>query len=474
MFAKKSTNLYLAFIILCISSPLLARDDDSDAINVRTFEDMQDSRPEEIQENCELDEMRAYSLIGDATSLSQPNELCPSVSENCCGERDQENIVDLWREDSARIQKYTSYTLKILRYFLGNGENYYSIANSIIEDYKRKDGGNNKFVHMQVNNEEEYGDDESDGYILNSNKYCFDAAEDVVTTNLFHKSTIEPFYHELNQKAEFLHNVRASFYCMLCSTEGQSAISSWRMMSSASNVNYGTDFCQDIVNHTFDITYSLYKNYNQLLSNIIKMLTCVQVPKEERTDNEAAGGATTIDLTQDGDWKSEEPPYELDEFVTEIIDNPLGMSDMGATTACDMSKGTMVWFTGCEYYCQKFNIAKATPFYEYDSDKLTNLFDYLKQYEPILPDASTNVFNDDTISLRKEIEEMYEKLPYNGLFFISKSDTIDISKYDSDFTRMSSFHPMALADGHQLEFHYESVALFKSFFVIAIAFFFWK
>ena len=214
MLTKTNTSLYITFIIVCLSFTYMARDDDSDAINVRTFEDMQDSRPEEIQENCELDEMRAYSLIGDATSLSETNELCPSVSENCCGERDQENIVDLWREDSARIQKYTAYTLKILRYFLGNGENYYSIANSIIEDFKRKDGGNHDPIHMQINNGEEYGDDESDGYILNTNQYCFNAAEDVVTTNLFHKSTIEPFYHELNQKAEFLHNVRASFYCI--------------------------------------------------------------------------------------------------------------------------------------------------------------------------------------------------------------------------------------------------------------------
>merc|ERR1712137_1318015 len=282
---KKNISIFIFMASLAIiTSTVYTKDDHEDAINVRDWEDMKKTRPEEIQENCELDEMRAYSLVGDAESLNAPNELCPSVTENCCGEVDQENIVDLWREDSARIEKYTSYTLKILRYVLGNGENYYKIANAIAEDYKRKNEDDMKATQMQVNNEVEYEEETSEGFILNSNKYCFDAAEDVLTTNFFHKSSIEPFYHELNQKAEYLHNVRASFYCMLCSTEGQNAISSWRFIQSASNVNYGTEFCQEIVAQTFDATYTLYSNYNTLLGNIIKMLTCVQVPEDQRTE----------------------------------------------------------------------------------------------------------------------------------------------------------------------------------------------
>lgn len=480
MFAilKKNTSFY--FFIFMASMALLsvrirASDKDSDAINVRDWEDLKKTRPEEIQENCELDEMRAYSLVGDAESLNAPNELCPSITENCCGEVDQENMVELWREDSARIEKYTAYTLKILRYVLGNGENYYQIAKSIVEDYKRKSEDSFEAVHMQVNTDAEYNEEESEGFILNSNKYCFDAAEDVLTTNFFHKSSVEPFYHELNLKAEYLHNVRASFYCMLCSTEGQNAISSWRFMQSASNVNYGTEFCKEIVAQTFDATYTLYSNYNTLLGNIIKMLTCVQIPEAERTQNENAGAGLEMNFATNEDYESDEPPYELNESVEEIIENALGMSDWGSTSACDMSKGTELWFAGCEYFCQKFNIAKATPFYEYDSDKLRNLYDYLSQYEPILPhDWTTNIFNDDVISLKKEIEELEEKLPYNGIFFISKSDSIDISKYSSDFTIMSSFHPMAMAEGHQLEFHYESVSLVKTVFTLLIAFFLWK
>lgn len=466
------------FLVLCIAimlpSPYLA-DDDSEEINARDYNDYKESRPEEIQDNCELDEMRAYSLIGDAESLSGTNELCPSIEGNCCGQMDQENIRDLWYEDSQRIEKHTSYTLKVLRYVLGNGENYYNIAKSVMEDYKRKDEDNKKSVNLQLNTGEEYDEDDSNGFILNTNKYCADAADFVLTKNFFHKSSIEPLYHELNQKAEYLHNARASFYCMLCSTEGQKAISTWKVLSSGSNVNYGTGFCEEIVTNTFDTTYTLYTSYNDLLTNIVKMLTCVQVPEDKRTENENAGAGLEINFSKNDDYESEDPPYELNEAVQEIIENPLGMSDWGSTSACNTVKGTAGWFIGCEYFCQKFNIAQASPFFEYDADKFRNLYDYLTQYEPILPlDWTTNVFNDDVISLKKQLEELHEKLPYNGLFFISKSDSIDIANYKSDFTVMSSFNPMELAQGHQLEFNYENVTLMKVTIMSLIALFMWK
>lgn len=453
-FPKFATLILIStFMIASIN----CNDDDSTAINVRDYQDLIDSRPEEIQENCELDEMAAYSLIGDAQTLGEPNELCPSVSQNCCGSVDQENIQNLWYKDSQRIQNYTTYNLKVLRYILGNGQNFFKIASRIADDYKRKTSENFQSVNMQTSGELEE-EEESSAYELNTNKYCFDAAEFVLTKNFFDKEVVEPFYHQLNQKAEYLHNVRASFYCMLCSVEGQTAISSWRLVQSASNVNYGTGFCKEIVAHTFQITLQLYDNYNEVLSNIIKLLTCVKVPDENRTENENAGANTNIDYSDSVDYESEDPPYELSEAVEELIENPLGMSDYGSTYACDFATGDdTLWFTKCEYYCQKFNIAQASPFFEYDSFRFRNLFDYVRQYEPIFPEgADINVFNDDTISLKKEITELYSKLPYEGLFFISKSDRIDIAKYSSDFTRMSSFNPMELAEGHMLEFHYES------------------
>lgn len=439
-------------------------DDDENAINVRTWEDYKTSRPAEITDNCELDEMRAYSLSGDATSLSEPNEICPAIKENCCGPRDQESIVALWRRDSKRIQYHTTYTLKVFRYILGNGKNFYKLARKLAEDFKRK--GPNSFapVAMQSNANNVQGNaaqvqpEDSDGYILNTNQYCATAAHDVLTTNFFHESSVEPFYQQLNHKAEYLHNIRASFYCSICSIEGQGSISSWRVLWS--DVNYNTEFCREIVAHTFQATFMLYENYNTLLGNIIKMLTCIQVPVDNQTNNSNLGQSGGPNQANSNDYTSTSPPYQLSEGVENMIKNPLGMSDFGSTYSCDLATGgSFMWFTLCEYYCQKFNIAKANSFFEYDTFRLRNLFDYLSQYEPVFPNGNTtNMFRDSVLTLKKEISELYRKLPYEGLFFISKDNRIDISKYHTDFTRLGSYNPMSDAEGHQLEFHYASVS----------------
>ena len=447
-------------------------DEDENAINVRTWEDFKMSRPEEIVNNCELDEMRAYSLSGDATSLSEPNEICPAIKENCCGKKDQEAIVALWRRDSKRIQYHTTYTLKVFRYILGHGKNFYKLARKIAEDFKRK--GPNSFapITMQTNNNQNQTNqvvpEDSDGYVLNTNQYCATAAHDVLTTNFFHESSVEPFYQQLNHKAEYLHNVRASFYCMLCSKEGQDAISSWRI--TWSDVNYGTDFCKEIVAHTFQATFMLYENYNTLLGNIIKMLTCIQVPMDNQTNNSNLGQGGNPNQGSNQDYTSTEPPFPLSEGVLDMIKNPLGMSDFGSTYSCDLATGgSFMWFTLCEYYCQKFNIAKANAFFEYDTFRLRNLFDYLSQYEPVFPNGSvTNMFKDDTITLKKEISELYRKLPYEGLFFVSKDNRIDLAKYHTDFTRLGSYNPMADAVDHKLEFHYQSATNFMVGLILAI------
>lgn len=444
----KKSFLKTIFLLALVSN-LLANDDDSEAINVRTWEDFKESRPDEITENCEEDEMRAYSLVADATSLSETNELCPSIQKNCCGAVDQENIHRLWEQDSLRMERYNQHNLKILRWILGHGENFHKLARIIAEDYKA--------IERSDDSRETH-----EGFKLKTNKYCHDAAADVLTKNFFHESSVEPFYRQISQKAEYLHNVRASFYCMLCSVDGQKAVSTWKFASGMNEVNYGTGFCKEIVNHTFQPTYMLYDNYSRLLSNIVEMLTCVEMNDEQSEAPQEIEATQSVSF----DYESSDPPYELSEIEETLIDDPLNMNDFGATYSCDVGNDTELWFTACEYFCQKFNIAKATPFYDYDADRLYLLFKHLEQFENAFPNGPEwNLFNDDIISMKKEIEEIHPKIPYEGIFFISKDDSIDIAKYGSDFTRLGSYNPMQDSDGHLLEFHYESSNILKSLII---------
>lgn len=451
------------YFILLISISSFYCDDE---INVMDYQDLIESRPEEIQDKCETDEMAAYSLIADAKSLSETNRLCPNIAENCCGEVDQENIEKLWERDSERIQKYTTHNLKILRYVLGYGEHYYKLARVIADDYKRKTAESKGLSHLQTSEED------ASEYVLRTNQYCFNAAEYVLSKSFSDQTAIEILYHNINQKAEFLHNVRATFYCSLCSVRGQQSFSTYRMISSASNINYSQDFCKTIVAHTLSTTYELYDNYSEYFSNVIKMMTCVEVPSEKESENEHLVGEKNFD--SEDDFESKYPPYELSEGLQSIIKNPLGMSDFGSTEACNtVGLDSSVWFAPCEFYCQKFKIAKADSFFDYDADQLKIVFDYMKQYEPVLPDgADFNLFNDDMITLKKEIEELYFKIPYNGLFFISKNDSIDFSTFSTDFSRLESYNPMEEAEGHLLTFNYENVNLASAVICFVLTFLF--
>jgi hypothetical protein len=487
MTISRSRNLFsFLFIFVSLANVSFAEEGDSDpnAINVRTWEDYKTSRPAEIQDNCELDEMRAYSLVGDSQSLGEPNELCPAVTDNCCGKIDQENIKNLWRRDSKRIEQYTTYTLKVFRYLLGNGENFYDIAKRIALNYKSKNpermevieradnrgnGANNNGGAGGLNSN--IPGDEEDGYNMTMSKYCFDAAEVVLKANYFEKETIEPFYQLLSHKAEYLHNVRASFYCSLCSVTGQGAFRTWRVISSLNNIEFSPEFCTEVVAQTYSATNMVYKSYNKLVKNILKMLTCIQVPADRQTGNSNVNGGNQQIASANDSYGSTDPPYQYSEALANLIDNPFGMGSWSGIDFCQWAEGSSMFkFTKCEKYCENFQIAKAGPVMEYDAPRMRDIFDFVEQYQEIFPRGwTTNVFRDDVLTLKKEIKELYFKLPYDGIFFISKDANIDFSTYGTDFTLLSSFNPMALAEGHQLDFNYQSESIVKMFMMMMFA-----
>ncbi len=79
--SKKFILVALLVIITCDRSY-----DDPNWIDTHTREHYQ--VPEDIMKNCEMDEMIAYGLTGDAESFGEANEVCPAIGDNCCGKGD--------------------------------------------------------------------------------------------------------------------------------------------------------------------------------------------------------------------------------------------------------------------------------------------------------------------------------------------------------------------------------------------------
>lgn len=92
-----------------------------------------------------------------------------------------------------------------------------------------------------------------------------------------------------------------------------------------------------------------------------------------------------------------------------MFENPLAIPWTMWVETCDIFMDTDFATWGCEYYCQKWNIAKAKPLFDMDPSKLRKLIDYLFKYRAIMHTPSKNIFNIDAIRLEYAIDKFYGK-----------------------------------------------------------------
>lgn len=72
----------LIIVILSLMTSYQKNDTEVDnpyKIEVKSYEFYKNKRSREIIDKCELDEMFAYHMSGDATSVGDANPICPSI-----------------------------------------------------------------------------------------------------------------------------------------------------------------------------------------------------------------------------------------------------------------------------------------------------------------------------------------------------------------------------------------------------------
>ena len=452
--------LTITYCILVSLGNFEVESDDPNAIEAHSWEYYQVNRSDEIQKNCESDEMIAYGLGGDAISLSEKNELCPNISQNCCGKQDQARLWEYWHRDRKRQEFYHRTVLKIMKYFLGFGMEWKRIGEAIVDDYNQKlKGLKNKNQNGGINrNEFEDGNNNGSGLFrkltVNANKYCFNAARDFIRMDFTTKEKAHTYYNEISKKTEFMENARRGFYCMLCSTEGQRAIDTWIPFigKAVNNIRFNDAFCSSIIRHSFSINYHLFSNYNKVLSNLMKMVQCVSV--EGNGDN--LGNSMN---TSGKSFKSSRPPTKLSKEEKKMIANPLNLESHFKMWSCQYASSFLgSW--ACRYYCGKFNIAKPTPIMDGDAMQLKILYDKFKQFENVFVTSRINFFNDDMTRLNRDILSNYDNIDRSGLFYKTISSQIDISKYITNFwVGGSRVDPMEVARGCPLPMNYKGAGV---------------
>lgn len=447
----KISLVILAIGLIARVSPVSPANDNPDTIESLDYEDYKASRPPEVARACSTDIMFAYGLNGDATSLGEPNEICPNIQQNCCGQRDQKRIYELWEKNNKKISTHYKIALLIFKYIIGYGKWYTELAFNISKQYDEQKElgaeGNNKPNSSPSGNK-------ADGKIsFRSDKACKNAASKVHELGFGDRELAHFYYKLLNERVQFLQNSRRGFYCMICSVQGQKAIHNTPWIFKwiyNDRVYYNREFCKMLIDHAFRITYELAKTFNHWLRALVTVTTCIDgLPGK--------GGSATNDSKNAGGASGAQSP-----IVKALIKNPLNLGDYFKLEMCDLATDSnFLVFEKCEFWCQEWNIAKPKSLFDSDIRALRRLYNYLITIEPALRDARINMFRDDVTELKGKIKIALQKSDRGAKFFAHISRYQDLSTFKSDFVYSSKgINPMELGKGSPLYFKYKYESIF--------------
>jgi len=485
------------FLLLALTLPSYVQsnqndtlDSDESAINVRSWASFQ-ANPE-IEDKCDLRVMRAYSLYGDASSLSEPNLIFPAIQQNCCGPRDQETITNLWRKASRQIVKNQKFFLYLAKGILSPIQDFLRLAGHAHVIYDRIH--NKKYSFEAVKRDYPGLSFHMGDLVLHKRNYKILINEDFINMSEHIKNGIDAtklkiMYHGFNQAAEFMMNVRRSFYGMICSIEGQNACSRKGFFKRAFYFNdtyYGTPFCDAMVKHHFKYFYDYYYFFKRVEYFIDRLPFFVQLT--ETLDEEAAkqnllnpraqlnnqsNGAndTGVDFVRKGitipygHFLYGTPAYT---YFEENYDKPeLNIIDKLSIQTCAEYSN----FAACEFYCQEFSMVKQNDYFDGSPENLVDTFRIIMAIREKFEGFYENEFETDYVSLEKMIDELKEK--YNPYIYPSTMpNDVDLFVQGNDFSELAGYNPLEVSEGCTLDLYFKFSTIFHTLSILPLSWLF--
>jgi hypothetical protein len=467
--------------------------------------------------------MRAYSLYGDAQSFGTPNRICPSVTDNCCGPKDQSTIENLWRGVLKRITKYQILFLYMVKYILTQFQDWQRISTDIMKvsrqfekEIKFHEQRNVDFVYSYKNVK----------ILINSD--LRDLAK-LIAMNPLSSTQLEIMYREFNQSVEFMINARRNFYCTICSASGQESIqrSGNFLRHLWTSVLFSDEICTVFVRHHL-MHFHTYLNFFKRLQRFIEFLpyflvidNSARILEQSRPRNIRLRLLANQSMSQDPHTPPNPNGFQINhiEGTTQNKQNTStpsnGINGPGIRNRQDktfqggyieldanypfeyknvnlhslphfkdnfgdaVDKEQMELcvntpsFVLCENYCQQFNFAKATTTFDGDIEALKRTFDILRNYKYKVDFLKENDFNVDFLRIERYVDQYYADPEILGMFIISTDpESVDVSKLGTDFTYLSSANPFLLGNGNTLKFSFKFTSILYSGIMLAISLFY--
>lgn len=459
-------NLFLNFSYQAFSDE---NDEDPSAINVRQYEDFKVNA--EIENNCDMRVMAAYSMYGDSPSLSTPNSVCPAIQQNCCGPRDQANIEVAWRMASNRIERNQKLFLLLAKGILTQSQDFLrlSIHGNIIYKRLTKDK-----IALEMVQKDYPGVRMEQGQITWHNRnYKLLINKDFIETTAgvefgIDADKLKLMYHNFNQAMEFMMNIRRTFYCMICSVEGQRASNRKGMFKRIfypDDIYYGTPFCDALINHHFRYFYDYYYFFKRLQRLVDFLPFFIQKTSEFNPNTTSPLDNNTRQTETSGtgsDYIRKEVTIPFGRFLYTASDysryksnyntgQPSGFNSLSIQACSDYMN-----FTACEFYCQEFSMVKQNDRFDGDPDFLFRTFNVMMAVRDSLSGFRENEMEVDFVSIEKITNELQRK--YDPLIYVSTMPgTIEFDSKGNDFSELVGFNPFAMAANCTLELKFKNV-----------------
>ena len=175
--------------------------------------------------SCNQEMMTSYGLEGLREPSNKANEMCPSISSNCCTPEDVTLTTHLWRTDAQKkIEAYYETYLYSLKYILGFAYEVDMIA---------------------------------DEQLQSDRSACRNTATEFKTLNI-NREVAKEIFRAFVESLEKMAEIRRGFYCVLCDAVTQSRLKDYWSITNvfySDRIYFNQEFCKDLVEHTIRGAY---------------------------------------------------------------------------------------------------------------------------------------------------------------------------------------------------------------------------
>ena len=271
--------------------------------------------------------LRNFFIKGEtkAEEIERFKEIkeCPDIEQSCCKKEEIKRMYKRYYNDSVPVStlKYTTL-FEVLSFILDNYAKFQRHAYDIMRNEEASKGE------------------------------CYDKARTLVF-NPISKDFVEKFKQFADKTYEFAKNSRAGLYCALCDYDFHKA------MMEDSAINLTKDFCDTMIEKTFDYTATYHLQLEEYFNDLIQVLQC-----DPKT------GAFR---------KETELKFEHSQDIRDIL------------IKCDTNKRE-----NCYDYCSQFYYTRFNAIFDVDFEKIVKLYRFIdnrSKYHHIKTEGSVDERN---------------------------------------------------------------------------------